>query len=144
MEDVFASLREMEWDDYIPPEDIISVPPPMCDEIKRAISQAMTGRKLSAETKRKMSEFHKGNTYWLGKKLTEEHKKNCAKAKYGNTWNCKTFKITYEDGRKEIVSGLRKFCRDNNYSSGCLADVNKGRRRKHKDIVAVEEVSLTP
>ena len=26
MEDVFASLREMEWDDYIPPEDIISIP----------------------------------------------------------------------------------------------------------------------
>ena len=114
------------------------------DATRKKISEETKGKKLSEETKRKIGDAHRGHKYWLGKKLTEEHKKNCAKAKYGNDWNCRNFKITYEDGREVIVSGLRKFCRDNNYSDGCLTDVSKGRRKKHKDIVAVEKLSPTP
>ena len=133
---------------FLPKEENIEYLSTMTEQERKRISERLkdyyANNPASDETRRKISEFHKGKQWWLGKNLTEEHKKKCAKAKYGNTWNSRTFKITYEDGREEIVLGLRKFCRENNYSSGCLTEVHKGRRPKHKDIVAVEKLSKTP
>jgi len=114
------------------------------DDFKKKISIAQKGKKLSEETKNKISKAHKGNQYWLGKKLTEQHKRNCAKSKYGNKWNCKTFSITFDTGETIIVNGLAQFCRENGYCSGTLVAVSKGRRKRHKDIVAVKKLDPTP
>ena len=37
-------------------------------------------KRFTEESRKKMSEVHKGNTNWLGKKFTEEHRKNIGKA----------------------------------------------------------------
>jgi hypothetical protein len=52
----------------------------------------------------------------------------------------KTYQITFDDGRSIIVDGLRKFAKENGYSSG-LFNVMNGTYKKHKDIVAVEKLN---
>ena len=114
------------------------------NDFKKKISMANKGKVLSQETKDKISKAHSGHQYLLGKKLTEEHKRNCAKAKYGNEWNCKKFSITFDNGETIMISGLRKFSRENGYNSTALSDINNGRRNKHKDIVAVKRLDTIP
>jgi hypothetical protein len=70
-------------------------------------------------------------------------KKKCAKSKIGNTWNRKKFKLTFDDGKNVEIYGLRSWCRENNYSSGCISAVLCGKRKRHKDIVAVEKLDTT-
>jgi len=147
MEDVFASLREMEWDDYIPPEDIISVPPPMCDEIKRAISQTMTKYKTPEDKRqavnRNANKYYHRNREAILQKIKDER-----------VWKVrtytprpdlrKTYKITHIDGRTETIVGLDMWCKENGYSKGNINQVIHGKRKQHKGVVAVEEVSPTP
>jgi hypothetical protein len=114
------------------------------EEFKRKISNANKGKILTQETKDKISKAHKGRQTWLGKKLTEEHKRNCANAKYGNEWNCKRYSITFECGKTIIITGLNKFSRENGYNSSSLSDINNGRKKRHKDIVAVKRLDTTP
>ena len=113
------------------------------DDFKKKISIANKGKTLSKETKDKISKVHKRNKYWLGKKLTKEHKEKCAKAKYGNGWNCKKFSITFDNGEIVIINGLRKFAKENGYNSTNLSDIANGRKNKHKNIVAVERLDAT-
>jgi hypothetical protein len=110
---------------------------------KQNLSKIHKGKTLSEETKKKISLANKGNQTWLGKNLTDEHKKKCAKSKIGNTWNRKKFKLTFDDGKNVEIYGLRSWCRENNYSSGCISAVLCGKRKRHKDIVAVEKLDTT-
>ena len=55
------------------------------EETRRKISEAVTGRVVSAETKHKMSEALMGNTNSLGHVTTEETRKKLSKANMGNT-----------------------------------------------------------
>ena len=110
---------------------------------KQNLSKIHKGKTLSEETKKKISLANKGNQTWLGKNLTDEHKKKCAKSKIGNTWIRKKFKLTFDDGKNVEIYGLRSWCRENNYSSGCISAVLCGKRKRHKDIVAVEKLDTT-
>jgi hypothetical protein len=49
------------------------------DEMRRRISESLTGNAVSEETRKKISEFQKGNTWCLGHKHTEETKKKLSK-----------------------------------------------------------------
>ena len=53
------------------------------DEVLKRLSEACKGRKCSEETKRKMSESHKGNQNHKGKYHSEETKRRISKAKKG-------------------------------------------------------------
>jgi len=48
-------------------------------------SKVWLGRKHTEETKRKISNFHKGNTYCLGHKASDERKRKLSLSKMGNT-----------------------------------------------------------
>lgn len=81
------------------------------EETKRKLSEAHKGRvsnrkgcKLSDETKRKLSEAHKGKHYNRGKHLSEEHKRKMSEALKGRpAWNKgKHFKIV--DGKHVYYS----------------------------------------
>ena len=143
MEEWIVSLREMEWDGYIPPEDIISVPPPMCDEMKRVISQAMTKYK-TPEDKLQARKRNAKNSY------RKNREKILQKIKDERVWKIrtytpkpglrKTYKITYSDGRIETVTGLTMWCKENGYSRGNINQVIYGKRKRHKDVVAVEKL----
>ena len=113
------------------------------EKFKKNLSEMRRGKVLSEETKQKISIANKGKQTWLGRNLTEEHKKKCSKSKIGNTWNRKKFIITFDNGKSIEIYGLRCWCRENNYSSGCITAVLYGKRKKHKDIVSVERLDTT-
>ena len=153
MEDVFASLREMEWDGYISPEDIISVPPPISEETKRMISETLKGRPRPLDVRKKISEGHKGKIVKQTTKdklrhiafnMSQKQRDKIADSVRGHTNNRDNWLITFNTGKTLAVYGLATYCRENNYSSGSLYRLMKGERKKHKDIVAVEKVSSTP
>ena len=52
----------------------------------------------------------------------------------------KTWKLTFADGRVLVMNGLHTFCKENNYSDSLIYQVAKGKRKTHKDIVAVERL----
>lgn len=75
-------------------------------EARRKIGEAtknrpngMLGKKHSEETKRKISMANKGNQTWLGKNLSEEHKRSISKSLTG--------RILSEEHRRKISEGLR-------------------------------------
>ena len=52
----------------------------MSEDQKEKIRQKMLGKKMSNETKKKLSEQKKGKPTWAkGQKLTKEHKENIKK-----------------------------------------------------------------
>ncbi len=63
----------------------------LSDETKQKIANAnriaQTGKKRSLETRRRMSEAHKGKNYWTkGRKLTQEHKAKLSQAMTGKVF----------------------------------------------------------
>ena len=50
------------------------------------IPPSALGRIVSAETKKKLSDLHKGNTHWLGKTHSEESKRKIRDTKKNNPW----------------------------------------------------------
>lgn len=100
------------------------------------------------DTKRKQSESMKGKpSYWKGKKLSEEmiEKQKNTKQKNGtakgkNNSRAKKWKITFEDGRVEIVESLQTWASENGYKPTSVRNLYNGNGvKKYKDIIRVEE-----
>ena len=84
-----------------------------------------------------------GGEGMFGYKHTEETKQKMKdKAFRSKNWlkTMKSYKITYEDGRVEVIKGLRLFCKEHNYSQILLSKLltNRIPRKRHKDIVKIE------
>jgi hypothetical protein len=109
------------------------------EETRRKLSEANKGKTLSEEHKRKISEAHKGKT------LSEEHKRKLSESNKGRTvWNKgKTFAITFTNGEKVIITGIKRWAKENNYHYCSIKRVINGKYKKHKDIVAVEKLDTT-
>jgi len=95
------------------------------------------GKKLSKETKKKLSESLKGkkHTKKTRKKMSESHKgKN--NINYGKTGDkhhsSKTYEITFPNGKKRIITGIKEFCRKNNLTPQSMCAVAKGKNKHHK------------
>ena len=88
--------------------------------------KGMFNKKHTEETKRLISEQKKklysetNNHPMLGKSASELNKQRSSSA------NSCTYEITFEDGSKEIVSGLLKWCKERGYSDITF-------HRKHKE-----------
>jgi hypothetical protein len=56
------------------------------------------------------------------------------------------WKLTFNDGRELIMCGLSNWCKENGYDKSKISALyhKKEGRKKHKDIVAVEEISHKP
>ena len=85
------------------------------------------------EGAKKCGDAHRGLKYKSGPRqpLTKEHKKNISKGKE------KAYVVEFDDGRKEVIIGMKQFAALNNYNNSHLIQVSKGRRSRHKDIVSV-------
>lgn len=118
----------------------------------------LIGRKMSEETKIKMSLSSKGQVPWIsGKHHTEETKKRISNATIGEKngfygkhhtkdtiinikkklSGCKSklskeYEITCPNGDKVIIKGLRQFCRDNNLTHQLMCSVSKNKQTHHK------------
>jgi len=102
-------------------------------EFKSAQCKAFQGKIQSGARKwrenniEKVKEHSKNNNRIQRERLSEQ----------GKTIAEKHWVLTFEDGKQERVTNLAKWCKDNNYSKCHLSTVSKGKRSKHKDIVAV-------
>lgn len=96
------------------------------------------GIKRSEETKSKISNAHKGI------KLSEDHifkiKQSLNDDLSKVAKRRKRYRIYFDGGCIEVIWGLARFCKNNNYSYGCVCMVLSGRRKRHKDIIKVERV----
>ena len=54
----------------------------------------------------------------------------------------KHHRITWKDGRTEIIYSLDTWARDNGYHDGHLRAVRRGQRKSHKGIVKVETLYM--
>ncbi len=79
----------------------------MSEETKKKLSEANKGKKLSEETKKKIIEFHKGNK---GKKHSEETKKKISEANKGKKHSEETKKkmIEAHKGKKQSEETKKK------------------------------------
>jgi len=130
----------------------------MPEEEKIHLSKVMK-RYTEEEIKKKASDYYIKNKERISKYYAEKWKKlkespeemekhrlKLRKPKETQKRNklWKTWRITFDDGRVEIRTGLYSWCKENGYNDGLIYQVAKGTRNHHKDIVAVEELDHTP
>ena len=142
---------------------------PKTEEHKRKIAEANKGKVNSEETRRKISEANKGNKIWLGKTHTEETKRKISEKNKGRPApnkgvphseetkmklsiaaknrktpsgsKAKPHRFTHTDGRITINT-IPEMCRLFGYQPTGLRELknNQNNRKKHKDIIKVEEL----
>ena len=83
------------------------------DDVKEKIRNKNLGKTHSQETCQKISDTHKGNKYWVGKKHSEESKKKMRDAKLGGTSHMKG--KTHSEDTKQKISASKK-----GKSNGCV------------------------
>lgn len=83
----------------------------LSDETKKKMSDANKGKNSgkirSEEHKKKISETHKGNNYNLGKKHSDETKKKLSESKKGHKHNLG--RIQSEEHKKKISEAIKKY-----------------------------------
>ncbi len=127
------------------PEEVIIVEQKYLDELKPEynilpMAGISSGRKLSDETKRKMSEISKG------KPKSEEHKRNISKSKKGSKCSEITKLKMRESGKnrvdlKEWIQKMRELNTSNKYRLGYKATEERNRKfsEKMKGHIVTEE-----
>jgi hypothetical protein len=125
------------------------------EEEKKHLSKVMK-KYTEEEIKKKASDYYLENKDRISKyyaerwkeirknpeqmeKLKLKRRKPKEMHKTNRLW--KTWRITFEDGKIIEMTGLCNFCKENGYSDGLIYQVAKGTRNRHKDIVAVEQLS---
>jgi hypothetical protein len=120
------------------------------DEHRKNIGNAFRGKKLSDERINQISIQSKKN--WENPEYRKEQLKHLEnmrnmkrKIKYGKEHhNSNIWKITFSDGTTIEKYGLVIWARENNYDCNKVYMIAKGKRKTHKDIVAVEKLDPTP
>jgi hypothetical protein len=102
-------------------------------EVRKKLSDSAKNRRASEETRRKMSESHKGRVSpkgMLGKKLTREQREQIRERKVVR--DNKTWIMKDPEGRIHTANNLKYFCEQNNLSDSAMHLVIKGKRNHHK------------
>jgi lambda repressor-like predicted transcriptional regulator len=122
-----ASIRNVQIKKWARTKDIISVDI-FNDELKST-------KQIVSEYKGKIS-----NPNWG--KMSHEAKNKLSKERMGtNNKSSKWWKITFDDGRIIERCGLDNWCKENGYDRRSLSRVKNKQYKKHKNIVAVEELA---
>ena len=107
-------------------------------EVRKKISDAAKNRKVSEETKRKMSESRSGEknhrygkpSWNVGITMPEEQKQKMRENKVLK--NNKTWIIKDPEGKIHTMNNLKYFCEQNNLSDSAMHHVISGKRNHHK------------
>jgi lambda repressor-like predicted transcriptional regulator len=125
-----AAIRNVYIGEWTRTKDIISVEV-FNDNLKSA-------KQIVSEYEEKTS-----NPNW--RKMSDEAKNKLSKERMGtNNKSSKWWKITFDDGRIIERCGLDNWCKENGYDRRSLSRVKNKQHKKHKDIVAVEELAHSP
>jgi hypothetical protein len=84
------------------------------------------------------------NSEWQRQLARENAIKRNSKYKGENNPRAKTWKITYENGRVEIVKALQPWRIKNGYNKLALRKLQLGEWKRYKDLVALEIVAQDP
>ena len=95
-------------------------------ETREKMRQARLGKKQSVETKEKIGAKH------TGKRVSQNTKAKLKAKMIGKKNRVAVWEIIHPDGNKEIVTGLREFCRKNNLTHQAMHQVSTGRNSHHK------------
>ena len=113
------------------------------DEHRENIGKAFRGKKLNDNRRKQISMQNKKN--WENpdyrKKQIEYAKNRKPPVRYGeNHHQSYNWKITFNNGTQIIKCGIAIWAKENNYDCNKLYLIAKGKRKTHKDIVAVEKL----
>lgn len=152
-------LEQMYLDTYQPKYNILpragSRLGSVCsEEQKQRLRTLRLGVRPSEETRKLLSECHKGEKHhYYGKTFSEQHKKKLSDAKKGDKnpkhWEGKhrsdetkeklrianekkIYKITTPDNEEIICTNIRKFARDNDINNSRLYEVLNGKTKEYK------------
>lgn len=163
MEDVFASLKEMEWEP-IPPEDFIARCGRNYPWWNNGLEEIQSKQKPDGFAKGRLPgqkrSTWKNERYWWNNGTDETLQEKCPngwkrgrllenrkkwKAQKGSGCGQKpgNFLILFDDGSEIQIKGLKPWCKNNNYSYTSILNLRSGKLQKHKDIVAVEKLSIS-
>ena len=120
---------------YITPKEFISGDknPAKRPEVRQKLQEARNKRITTDETKKKMSEAHKGRpgTYGMkDKKHSEETKKRMRENRVNR--NNKIWKIKDPFDIIHVTDNLKYFCEQNNLTDSAIHHVISGKRNHHK------------
>lgn len=105
-------------------------------EHKEKISLSNKGKKLSEETRAKIGFASKGRT------LSQESRKKMSNSRKGEKHpRCCYWKVTFVDGSIMFRTALYQWAKENGYNFGNIDAIVSGKRKRHKDIVAVEKLA---
>jgi hypothetical protein len=111
------------------------------EETKQIMRDAKLGKKLSAKTRRIMSQTRLGgDNGFFGKKHSEETKQIMRDAKLGKSR--KIYKIVFDDGNEIIVNNMKKYCEENNYNYNFLVGLVRMRKRKVRNKYGISFVEF--
>ena len=127
----------------------------MPDDVKEKLSlihkgnKYCVGREISEETREKISKANTGKvSCWKGKSLPKElvEKMKLTKKMKGDNIGeknprAKSWKVTFDDGKYEIIKSLNTWARKNGYKPTSVRNLYNGRGiKKYKNIVSVQEL----
>jgi group I intron endonuclease len=109
----------------------------MSEETKKKISEKNKGRKASEETIKKLSDSHKG---WIPSEETREKwrkafsgKKPSENTRIGSILHHqKTYTMKSPSGEIITFTNMKEFCKENGLCNSKLCLVSSGKRKKHK------------
>ena len=105
--------------------------------------EGSSGAIRSEETRDKLSKAKSGENHpFYGKTLSQETRDKISKSKSGENHPKSIYwRITFADGRIITQCGLANWAKENSYDSSHIYSVFRGKRKHHKDIVAVEKLA---
>jgi hypothetical protein len=108
---------------------------PRPEEVKNKIGEKNKGRIQSQEARDKIGNTHKGNTYWVGRKHTEDSKQKMRDAKLGKSSHMKGKSHT-EDTKDKISTskkGKSNGCEGRKYSPETIEKMRQSARNRKKN-----------
>lgn len=106
---------------------------PHSEETKLKISLANQGKKKTQKQKEFLSSLYKGKTFReLHGKNELAIRKKMAEAHLGNETAAKQYKITFPDGKTQVIKNLTKFCREYSLTVHYMYEVARGTQCTHK------------
>ena len=109
-------------------------------EFKENLRRKNKNKVLSKEHKIKISDTQKGDkNHNYGKSASQETRRKKSEAIKGEKHHSsKWWKLTFSNGNVIILCGLNTWAKENGYSAGNIYCLYTGKRKKHKDIIKVE------
>ena len=105
-------------------------------EMNKKISESMKAHWNSLNDEKRKNRNKGLKDFW--KKLSYDEKINLCKRENGY-FTPKKYEITWDNGKKEIIENLVKFCKDNNISR-CLLNYHLKKNQPHKGITKLERI----